>query len=225
MISSRKEENVIKSVQKLTNEGLSVSGQVCDVTNAEHRQSLFKNTKEKFGGIDILVSNAGINPKLGYVLESDESSWDEMFHVNVKCSFLLAKEALPYLRERKGSNIVFVSSIAGLHPYPYIGAYSVSKTALIGLTKAAAKSLVTENIRVNCLAPGIVKTKFSTDVSSNLNQRNSKLNMTSSVGRIPMQRSGTIEEMGAVVAFLVSDDASYITGETIAAGGGIDCRL
>ncbi|XP_044735952.1 dehydrogenase/reductase SDR family member 4-like isoform X2 [Chrysoperla carnea] len=219
MISSRKEENVIKSVQKLTNEGLSVSGQVCDVTNAEHRQSLFKNTKEKFGGIDILVSNAGIHTKLGYVLESDESSWDEIFHVNVKCSFLLAKEALPYLRERKGSNIVFVSSISGLHPYPYIGAYSVSKTALIGLTKAAAKSLVTENIRVNCLAPGIIETKFSSPITDNEISRNASLE------KIPMQRFGTIEEMGGVVAFLVSDDASYITGETIVASGGMHSRL
>ncbi|XP_044735950.1 dehydrogenase/reductase SDR family member 4-like [Chrysoperla carnea] len=219
MVSSRKEKKVNETVQKLTNEGLSVAGQVCHVSNAEHRQSLFKNTKEKFGGIDILVSNAAANPSVGSVLDCDEPSWDKIFDVNVKSSFLLAKEVLPYLRERKGGSIIFVSSIAGLQPFQLLGAYSVSKTALLGLTKAAAESLATENIRVNCLAPGIIETKFSSAITDNEISRNASLE------KIPMQRFGTIEEMGGVVAFLVSDDASYITGETIVASGGMQSRL
>lgn len=113
-----------------------------------------------------MVSNAAVNPEVGCVMDCSEQAWDKIFEINVKSAFLLAKEAVPFLRKRGGGNIVFVSSIAGLQPFPLLGAYSVSKTALIGLTKAASSDLAAENIRVNCLAPGIVETKFSSAVSS-----------------------------------------------------------
>lgn len=125
--------------------------------------------------------------------QCEEDAWDKIFDINVKSAYLLSQEALPLLRKRGGGSIVYVASIAGLQPFPVriqipfsqnqnfscsvlvsvhafsysqlLGAYSVSKTALLGLTKAAAQSLATENIRVNCLAPGIIKTKFAQAVS------------------------------------------------------------
>jgi dehydrogenase/reductase SDR family member 4 len=92
-------------------------------------------------------------------------AWDKIFDVNVKSSFLLAKEAKPLLVKRGGGAIVFMSSIGGYQPFEQLGAYSVSKTALFGLTKAAALDLVRDNIRCNCVAPGIIETKFSASVS------------------------------------------------------------
>lgn len=220
VISSRKEQNVEAALTKLRSLGLTqVHGVKCHVGVAEDRSTLLKEAVAKFGGIDILVSNAAVNPEVGSVLDCSEKAWDKIFEINVKCSFLLAKEVLPYLRQRKGGSIVFVSSIAGFQPFSLLGAYSVSKTALFGLTKAASQDLAQEGIRVNCVAPGIVKTKFSSALHETEEAAEAALSM------IPMKRFASPDEISGTVAFLVSDDASYVTGETIVAAGGMPSRL
>nr|XP_014085102.2 dehydrogenase/reductase SDR family member 4 [Bactrocera oleae] len=219
VISSRKERNVENAVERLRKLNLKVTGLKCHVGEKQDRKRLFEETIRTFGKLNILVSNAATNPAVGGVLECEESVWDKIFDINVKSSYLLAKEALPYLRKEQGSNIVFVSSIAGYDAFNLLGAYSVSKTALIGLTKAASKELASEGIRVNCLAPGIIKTKFSSALYETESANEA------SISKVPMGRLGTPEEMGGVVSFLVSDDASYITGETILAAGGMSARL
>lgn len=219
VVSSRKESNVANAVEKLKASGYSVSGAVCHVSKASDRERLIKEAQDKFGGIDILVSNAAVNPGVGPVLESPEEAWDKIFEVNVKAAYLLSKEVLPYLRKRHGGSIVYVSSIAGFDPIALLGVYSVSKTALLGLTKTAAKDLAPENIRVNCVAPGIVITKFSAAL------RQTKEAEEEILRSIPMGRMAVPKEISSVVSFLVSDDASYITGETIVASGGMTSRL
>lgn len=174
---------------------------------------------KKFGGIDILISNAATNPEAVAILDTSEEAWDKIFDTNVKASFMLAKEVTPFLRERGGGSIVFVASIAGLQPFELLGAYSVSKTALLGLTKSVSASLATENIRVNCLAPGIIRTKFASYLTEN--ESVSEVSLMN----VPMKRFGAPHEMAGVAAFLVSEDASYITGETIVASGGMPSRL
>ncbi|KAJ8946456.1 hypothetical protein NQ318_014444 [Aromia moschata] len=171
IISSRKEKNVQQATDKLCKEGLNVRGLVCHVSKAEDRKRLFEEAS-KIGGLDILVSNAAVNPEVGGVLDCSESSWDKIFDVNVKSSYLLAKEALPLLRLSKAGRIVFISSIGGFQPFNLLGAYSVSKTALFGLTKAAAVQLGSENITVNSIAPGIIRTKFSSALTSNEDAEN-----------------------------------------------------
>ncbi|KAH8365810.1 hypothetical protein KR093_004672 [Drosophila rubida] len=219
VISSRKQQNVDNALIELRKLNLNVHGLKCHVSEAQDRKQLFEETISKYGKLNILISNAATNPAVGGVLECDEKVWDKIFDVNVKSSFLLAKEALPYLRQEKGSSIVFVSSIAGYDAFELLGAYSVSKTALIGLTKAAAKDLAAEGIRVNCLAPGIIRTKFSKALYENEAANEAALS------KIPMGRLGTSEEMAGVASFLVSDDAGYITGESIVASGGMNARL
>lgn len=219
VVSSRKEQNVAKAVDRLSKAGLDVVGIKCHVANSGDRKALFEKAVEKYGGIDILVSNAAVNPEVGAVLDASESAWDKIFEVNVKCSFLLAKEVLPYIRQRKGGNIVFVSSIAGFQPFNLLGAYSVSKTALFGLTKVASQDLAAENIRVNCIAPGIVRTKFAAALHE------SETAKEAAMSKIPMGRFGEPKDIAGVCAFLVSDDACYITGETIVASGGMPSRL
>ncbi|XP_055844967.1 dehydrogenase/reductase SDR family member 4 [Episyrphus balteatus] len=219
VVSSRKQSNVDSAVDSLKKLNLEVLGVKCHVGLAADRKSLFEETIKKYGKLNILVSNAAANPTVGGVLTCDESSWDKIFDVNVKSSFLLAKESLPLLRKSKGSNIVFVSSIAGYDPFELLGAYSVSKTALIGLTKAAAKELAPEGIRVNCIAPGIIRTKFSRALYESESAHEEALT------RIPLRRLGESDEIAGVASFLVSDDASYITGEGIVASGGMNSRL
>ncbi|KAF2899501.1 hypothetical protein ILUMI_06673 [Ignelater luminosus] len=218
ILSSRKQNNVDSAVSKLTAEGLNVTGIVCHVAKAEDRKKVF-NEADKLGGLDILVSNAAVNPTTGPVLDCDESVWDKIFEINVKAAFLLAKEGVPLIRKRGGGSIVFISSIAGFHPMPLLGAYSVSKTALLGLTKAAATDLACENITVNCIAPGVVKTKFAEYLTGNEAVSDHALTM------IPMNRFGVPEDISGIVAFLASEDARYITGETIIAAGGMSSRL
>lgn len=119
VVSSRKPDNVVAAVNKLKSDGhSSVIGVKCHVSNANDRKNLFDETIKHFGKIDILVSNAAANPAIGSVLDCSEEAWDKIFDVNVKSSFLLAKEVTPYLRKQQSGNIIFISSIAGLNPFP-----------------------------------------------------------------------------------------------------------
>lgn len=219
VISSRKEKNVDRAVSDLRKEGLEVTGLVCHVGKASDRENLLETASNKYGGIDILVSNAAVNPTVGHVLDCEEASWDKIFDINVKSAYLLSKEVLPYLRKRGGGSITYISSIAGFQPFSLLGAYSVSKTALLGLTKAASQGLATENIRVNCVAPGIVETRFSAALHESESARDAALS------QIPMNRLAKPDEIAGIVSFLSSEDASYITGETIVVSGGMPSRL
>ncbi|CAL8096810.1 unnamed protein product [Orchesella dallaii] len=222
MISSRKEKNVQRALEELHGTGLPkdrVKGVVCHVGSQTDREKLIDATLTNFGGVDILVSNAATNPHMGSVLDCSEEAWDKIFEINVKAAFLLTKELVPHLSKRKGSNVVYVSSIAGFQPFAVLGAYSVSKTALLGLTKVVAQELGPENIRVNCVAPGIIRTRFSSAITENQAINDKMMEM------VPLGRVGEPEEIAGLVSFLVSDDASYVTGETYVAAGGQPSRL
>ncbi|XP_068967461.1 dehydrogenase/reductase SDR family member 4 [Bombus flavifrons] len=218
MISSRKESNVKKAVEQLKSEGLNVCGTVCHVGKSEDRNNLLKNTEQEFGGLDILVSNAATNPAQSTFFETSEEVWDKIFDTNVKSTFLLLQEALPLLRKSKSASIILISSIAAYTPFTLLGAYGVSKTALLALNQVAAATLAPEGIRVNCIAPGIIKTKFSRVLYEGEAGE-------AVLSTIPMQRFGEPDDIANVAAFLASDDASYITGETITAAGGMRSRL
>jgi dehydrogenase/reductase SDR family protein 4 len=150
----------------------------------------------------------------------DESAIDKILDINIKSAIILAKLAVQQMqKQRSGGAIVFISSYTAFNPTPPIPMYAVSKTALLGLTKALAEELGPEGIRVNCVAPGIVPTKFAAALvaSPELEAENK--------ARTFLGRLGRPEDMAATVAFLVSDDASYITGETIVVAGGMQSRL
>ncbi|TRY57462.1 hypothetical protein DNTS_014215 [Danionella cerebrum] len=206
VVSSRRQSNVDKAVSLLRDKNIQVVGTTC-------------NTVEQYGGVDILVSNAAVNPFFGNILDSTEEVWDKILGVNVKASFLLTKLVVPHMEKRGGGSIVIVSSVAGYQPMPGLGPYSVSKTALLGLTRALAPELGQSNIRVNCVAPGIIKTRFSSALWENEAVLEEFLKQTS------IKRLGEPEDIGGTIAFLCSDEASYITGETITVTGGINCRL
>lgn len=221
MISSRKQDKVTNAVSKLEKEeqGCTVRGVVCHVSKPEHRKNLVKETLHHFGGIDILVSNAAVNPVFGPVLQTPEDAWDKIFDVNVKSAFLLAKDVIPLMEKKGGGSVVFVSSIAGYQPMQGLGAYSVSKTALLGLVKVLANECGQMGVRVNGVAPGIIKTKFSEAIWKN------EAIMKPALNQVPLARIGVSEDIGGAVSFLSSDEASYITGETLVINGGMQSRL
>ncbi|XP_059148915.1 dehydrogenase/reductase SDR family member 4-like [Physella acuta] len=219
MISSRKQQNVEKALAALRKENLNVEGMVCHVGKKEDRQRLFKETVSKYGGIDILVSNAAVSTYFGPTLLTPEESFDKMFDINVKSSFMLCQEAVPEMVKRGSGSIVLITSIAGYVPFELIGVYSITKTALLGIVKALSPELAKQNIRINGLAPGIIKTKFSSALTSNESAK-----MQAEIN-IPMGRLGEPEDCSGAVSFLVSDDSKFMTGETIVVAGGATSRL
>ncbi|CAH1269484.1 DHRS2 [Branchiostoma lanceolatum] len=222
IISSRKEKNVQRAVQELQGENLDVTGMVCHVGKAEDRKNLIQHAVDNYGGLDILVSNAAANPGFGQpMIDTTDSAWDKVFDINVKAAFLLAKDAVPHMEKRGGGVIIFVGSIAGYGNGKLFGTYSVSKTALLGLTKAMANQCGRLNIRVNGIAPGLIKTEFSKKMWKN----EALLKELQRKFQLPLKRLGEPEECAGPVAFLCSDDAAYITGETIVMSGGAVSRL
>lgn len=219
VISSRKEPNVLKTVETLKKRfgDANVSGIVCHIGEANGRAALWAHVKEQHGSIDVLVSNAAISPPQPPLLETTEAMWDKIFDVNVKAAFLLGKEAAPLMNT--GGSIIFVSSAGAYRPGAPHPAYGVSKTALHGLTLAFAAEYAQKGVRVNAIAPGMIKTSFSKPIWSNPKVEAGVASMTM------LKRLGEIEEIAGSIAFLASTDASYITGEILAASGGGPSRL
>ncbi|KAM3857285.1 dehydrogenase/reductase SDR family member 4-like [Diretmus argenteus] len=219
VVSSRRQANVDKAVALLQSQNIQVTGTTCNVGKSEEREKLVQTTLDQCGGVDILVSNAAVNPFFGNIMDSTEAVWDKILDVNVKAAFLMTKLVVPHMEKRGGGSVVFVSSVAGYQPMQALGPYSVSKTALLGLTRALAPELANSNIRVNCVAPGVIKTNFSSALWQNEDI------VDEFKKQLSIKRLGQPEEIGGVIAFLCSKDASYITGETITVTGGISCRL
>ncbi|KAJ9169182.1 hypothetical protein P3X46_020643 [Hevea brasiliensis] len=216
VISSRKQKNVDEAVEKLKAQGIQVLGVVCHVSNAEQRKNLIEKTVEKYGKIDVVVSNAAANPSAESILETQESVLDKLWEINVKASILLLKDAAPHMQ--KGSSVILISSIGGYNPHASMAIYGVTKTALLGLTKALAAEMAPDT-RVNCIAPGFVPTHFADFITKSDAMRKSIEQNTL------LNRLGTTEDMASATAFLASDDASYITGETLVVAGGMPSRL
>mmetsp|Transcript_8908 Transcript_8908/g.21479 ORF Transcript_8908/g.21479 Transcript_8908/m.21479 type:complete len:253 (+) Transcript_8908:58-816(+) len=211
VISSRKQVNVDKAIEQLREEGLRVEGRLCHVGDQQQRKGLISSTVQKYGRLDIVVSNAAVNPSVGLIAEQTDEVIDKIFDVNVKSAIQLVREAIPYLTA--GGSFVFVSSQMALQPSPPLGVYGVSKTALLGLTKALALELGPNGIRVNSVLPGVVPTHFASAI------------MESGTGEAmraatPLGRLGTPEDIASAVAFLASEDAGFITGENLLVNGG-----
>ncbi|XP_043838203.1 dehydrogenase/reductase SDR family member 4-like [Dromiciops gliroides] len=219
IVSSRKQQNVDRAVAALQKEGLSVTGTVCHVGKAEDRKRLVATAIDRHGGIDILVSNAAVNPFFGKLVDASEEIWDKVLDVNVKATALLMNLVVPEMEKRGGGSVVIVSSVAAYTPFQALGPYNVSKTALLALTKNFASEVEPMGIRVNCLAPGLIKTNFSSVLWK------MEANETSIKNLLKISRLGEPHECAGIVSFLCSPDASYITGETIVVAGGAHSRL
>jgi len=216
VVSSRRQKNVEEAVEKLRAKGIDVLGVACHVSSREQRRDLIQKTVNKYGGIDILVSNAAANPTVNPIVEVPEPVLDKLWEVNVKATILLVQDAAAHLSQE--SSIIIISSIAAYSPEASMAMYGVTKTALLGLTKALAAEMA-PNTRVNTVAPGFVPTHFADFLVRNEDIKNS-IEERTLLGRL-----GKTTDMASAVAFLASSDASYITGETLVVAGGLPSRL
>ncbi|MDX5339806.1 MAG: glucose 1-dehydrogenase [Cyclobacteriaceae bacterium] len=214
VISSRKQDSLDEMADQLKSKGYEAAGIACNVGKMDELPQLVEKTIEKYGALDILVNNAAANPIFGPVHETSLEAFDKIMNVNVKAPFELCRLCYPYLRKSAGASVINISSIGGLSPEHGLGIYSVSKSALISLTKVYAKEWGPSKIRVNAICPGLIQTKFSEAIWSNEKLMNMVMNQLS------IKRSGTPEEIGLMALFLASAASSYTTGAVLTADGG-----
>lgn len=214
IVSSRKQEAVDRVANSINDAGGKAKAIACNMGDMNDVQKLITETITAFGRIDILVNNAATNPTFGPVIETNEAAFDKIMNVNVKGPFELAKKAYPFMKEKKSGSIINISSVGGLRPEAGLGIYSMSKAALISLTKVMAKEWGDDNIRANVICPGLIKTKFSEALWSNDKIMHTMMKM------LPIKRVGTPEEIAALALFLGSDASAYCTGSVFTADGG-----
>jgi 3-oxoacyl-[acyl-carrier protein] reductase len=180
--------------------------------DAAHQEEAVRTAIERFGRLDFLVNNTGINPVYGRMIDIDLEAAAKIFAVNVLSAVAWAQQAYRQWMGEHGGAIVNVSSVAGLKPAPNIGMYGASKSALIHVTEELAVELGPD-IRVNGVAPAVVKTKFAKALYEGREDEVS--------APYPLKRLGLPEDIAGVVGFLLSDDAAWLTGQTITADGGL----
>ena len=204
-------EDVAGEVTALGRRALPVSAHT---GRREEIDRLFDTVGSELGRLDILVNNAATNPTFGPLVEMDETAWDKVMALNVKGYLLTTQRAARLMRAQGRGSIVNVSSTGGLRASPGIGAYSVSKAAVIMLTRVLARELASAGIRVNAVAPALVETRFSEALWKDPQILSRYLEAT------PMNRTAQPEEMAGAVVYLCSDAASYVTGQTLVLDGG-----
>jgi len=216
VITSRSTEEVHATAADLRALGVDVLEYVGDIGKAEVVDELFEVTIAEFGTVDLLVNNAG---KLGSppFLELDESRFDDVVDTNLKGVFLCSHRAVEEMSRCKRGSIVHISSVGGLRAHQHGVPYDMTKAAIDGLTRAMGIELADYGIRVNAIAPGAIHTERRPPSDDP--------QVLAQAERIPMRRLGVPLEIGSVVAFLASSDASYITGQVIYVDGGITAQL
>lgn len=214
ILVGRKAEGLAKVTEKIKKAGGTAEGIVCHMGEIDQIEQLWKEIKAKYGRLDILINNAATNPYFGPITDVDEGIWDKTLGVNLKGPFFMIKNAAELMREHGGGAIVNVASITAESPAPFQGVYSITKAALVSMTKAYANELAGWNIRVNALLPGLTRTKFASALIEN------KEILDMALKDIPMKRYAEPSEMAGAVLYLVSDAASYTTGSCIVCDGG-----
>jgi NAD(P)-dependent dehydrogenase (short-subunit alcohol dehydrogenase family) len=215
VISSRKGEACEPVAESIREKGGEAVVIPCNISRRNEVEALIKGAEEKLGPIDILVCNAAVNPYYGPLRDIPDEAFDKIMGANVKSNLWLCSLAIPGMAARGGGSVVIVSSIAGIRGTEMIGAYGISKAADFALCRNLAVEWGPKNVRVNCIAPGLVKTDFARALWEDekaLATRNAQT---------PLRRIGSPEEIGPVAAFLASSAASFMTGQTIIVDGGV----
>jgi NAD(P)-dependent dehydrogenase (short-subunit alcohol dehydrogenase family) len=214
VVSSRKQEAVDLVAQEIQAAGGKAMALAAHMGRPEEVEALVAKTVDRWGRLDIAVNNAATNPHFGPLLTADEGQLEKILDTNLKGYFRLCKAVVPHMEAGGGGKIVNIASVAGLRPGLNMGAYSLSKAAILMLTQVLAVELGPAKIQVNAIAPGIIKTKFSRV----LWESEDILRMVEA--RTPLMRIGLPEDVVGIALFLASGASDYVTGAVIVVDGG-----
>ena len=215
VVSSRRAEACESVAAAIRDRGGEATVIPCNVSRKNEVDTLVAGTLTHYGQIDILVCNAAVNPVFGPLAQLSDEAFDKIMGANVKSNIWLANLVIPGMAARGGGAVVIISSIGGLRGSDMLGAYGISKAADFALARALAVEWGPRNVRVNCIAPGLVKTDFARALWED------EARLAIRTARTPLRRIGLPEEIGPIAAFLASPAASFITGEIIVADGGV----
>ena len=215
IVSSRRLESCEAIVETITAAGGKATAMACHIGEMEQISAVFAQIREQFGRLDILVNNAAANPFFGNILDTDLGAFQKTVDVNIRGYFFMSVEAGKLMRENGGGSIINVASVNGISPAQLQGIYSVTKAAVISMTKAFAKDCASFGIRCNALLPVLTDTKFASALTSN------EAILKHALQIIPLNRVADPSEMAGAVLYLASDASSYTTGTTLTVDGGM----
>ena len=214
VVSSRKQDACDAVTNAITAAGGTAITKTCNIGRKDELQALVDMAVSSFGGLDILVCNAAINPFFGRSSELPDDAWDRVMNYNVRSTHWLCRMAAPHLKARGGGSMIVISSIGGLRGYSHLGVYAISKAADMQLVRNLACEYGPDNIRANAIAPGLIRTDFAKvlweDPATEI--RNSRA--------APLRRIGEPDEIAAAAVFLASRGGSFTTGQTFVIDGG-----
>lgn len=214
VVTSRTSEACDSVVEEITADGGTAIAVACNVSDKVHVSNLVKETQAQLGPIDILVCNAATNPVYGPMADLEDAAIEKIFATNVRSPVWLINMVAPHMAETGGGSIILLSSIAGLAGSKNIGAYAVSKAADAQLARNYAVELGPKNVRVNAIAPGLIRTDFAKALWEGEEGK-------AFAERTPLGRLGEPEDIAGVAVFLASDAAKFVTGQVIVADGGV----
>ncbi len=217
IVVSRRLDGCQRVADSINAGGDQATAMACHIGETEQIQDLFARIRATFGRLDILVNNAATNPQFGSVLDVGLGAFQKTVDVNVRGYFFMSVEAGKLMREHGGGSIINVASINGVSPGVFQGVYSMTKAAVINMTKAFAKECAGFNIRCNALLPGLTDTRFASALVEN------QAILKTALAQIPLNRVAQPEEMAGAVLYLASSASSYTTGTALNVDGGFLC--
>jgi 3-oxoacyl-[acyl-carrier protein] reductase len=213
VVSGRDGDRLQRTVREWETQGRAVLGVVADAANREDCERLVNTAKQHFGRVDVLVNNAGVTRDQLLVRMTDED-WDRVIEVNLRSAFLMTRAVSKALvRQKSGGRVISITSTSGAMGNAGQVNYSAAKAGLIGFTKAAARELAHWSILVNAVAPGLIETDMTANLSATARE--------ALLAQVPLKRSGTVREVAEMVRFLAGDGATYITGQVFHVNGGL----
>lgn len=214
ILASRKQDQLDSVAQKIRELGAEVRAIATNTGYQEQCQALVAEVVKEFGRVDILVNNAATNPHFGSIMDAEDWQWEKTINVNVMGYYWMSKYAAQAMQEMGGGKIINMASVAGISPGPFMGIYSVTKAAVIMLTKVLAQELGASNIQVNAIAPGIIKTQFAQALWDN------PALSKAYIDRTPAGRIGEPDEIAGAALYLASNESSYQSGDVLVIDGG-----
>ncbi|MBK8170159.1 MAG: glucose 1-dehydrogenase [Sandaracinaceae bacterium] len=215
VLAARKLEGLERVRDEIQGAGGKALAVACHAGEPDQIDALVARTIKEFGQVDVLVNNAATNPYFGPMMNLEWAAWDKTFDVNVKGYFAATRAVAKHLMERKAhGSIVNMASVVGFMGSPLQGIYAMTKAAIVSMTKTMAMELGSAGIRVNCIAPGVIDTRFASALTTN------EEIMATVKARNAFSRIGSPEEVAGAALYLASDAASYTTGHTLVVDGG-----